>query len=110
MNDRSLHTRYMRWAEAFNRRLASDMWEDDPYASLTRALIALSEPDPFPGTNAEWQEFFHRALDRFEEAHGTPLDEGMRVVLETIHPCRETFSDTGYPRVRFVLPLPRRHS
>lgn len=92
---------FARWAVHFNQRLAADaLWDADPWAELAVALHVLSIPDPFPGTRAEWDLFFTRALDRFEEASGESLPPEMRALLRSIHPCRMVLGPDGTPTAR----------
>lgn len=91
---------YLRWGAHFNERIASDAWDDDPWTELAVILHTLAIPDPFPGTNDEWEMYFRRALDRFEVATEAPLDPRMRALLRAIHPCRAVTSDTGNPEPR----------
>lgn len=92
--------RYRRWAEHFNRRLAAEAWEDEPWGELVVALHLLSVPDPWPGTNAEWTLFAGRAFDRFEEASGEHLSSHMRALIMSIHPCRGVLAEDGAPIAR----------
>jgi len=87
--------RYRRWAEHFNRHLDDPAWDDDPWAELAVALFLLAHPDPWPGSNHEWGEFFMRALDRCEDAAGQEIPVEIRALLRMIHPLRGVRADDG---------------